>query len=318
MTEPVLKRRYSQIELLLQFSRYLQARALSPATQRIYKASLRRWAAVVPDLLAPDRSCVEAWVRARRSAVGVSTFNQELAAVRAFYRWASAWEYTDSAALSLLPRSHRAPKRLPRNLTEHEVGRLLAEPDLSTLVGFRDHVMMRLTYETGLRAAELIALDIGSLTGDGCVRVVGGKGRVDRLLPVSSEMERLVDAWLALRRATRPGKSSALFVTHRGRRFSSGRSLWEIVDRYARRAIGLGRGYDRMVAARRRKPWTGQYPHLLRASMATHMLERGCDLRAVQELLGHASLSTTALYLGVDLAMLRREHQKHPRSKISR
>ncbi|HKK04464.1 MAG TPA: tyrosine-type recombinase/integrase, partial [Gammaproteobacteria bacterium] len=113
----------------------------------------------------------------------------------------------------------------------------------------------------------------------------------------------------------RPGKASVLFVTQRGRRFSSGRALWDIVDRYARRAIGLGRGYERMTIARRRKPWSGQYPHLLRASMATHMLERGCDLRAVQELLGHASLSTTALYLGVDLALLRREHQKHPRAK---
>lgn len=134
MTEPVLKRPYSQIEPLQQFYRYLQARALSPATQRIYKASLARWRALLPDLLAPARSHVEAWVRARRGTVGVSTFNQELSAVRAFYRWAVSWEYADPSTLTLLPRSHRAPKRLPRNLTEHEVGRLLAEPDLSTLV----------------------------------------------------------------------------------------------------------------------------------------------------------------------------------------
>jgi len=247
--------------------------------------------------------------------VCVSTFNQELTAVRAFYRWAVLWEHTDSSTLALLPRSHRAPKRLPRNLTEHEIGRLLAEPDLSTLVGFRDHVIMRMAYETGLRAAELVALELGGITGDGYVRVVAGKGRVDRLVPISAEMERLLDAWVALRRSTKPGKAAAMFVTHRGRRFTSGRAVWEIVNRYARRAIGLGRGYDRMTAARRQKPWSGQYPHLLRASMATHMLERGCDLRAVQELLGHASISTTALYLGVDLAMLKREHQKHPRAK---
>lgn len=316
MPQPVLKPLYGELESLLeQWQLYLRAGHKSLSTQRIYLAAMRRWFPLVGEALTPSRASIDAWIRARRLAIGVATFNQELSAVRAFYRWAFEMGFVSEDLRPQLPRSQRAPVRLPRVLTEAEIGRLLAQPDLATFVGYRDHVIMRLAYETGLRASELVRLELGDVCDDCTVFVRGGKGGIDRVQPISSELLGLLEAWVNLRRSVRPGKRSVLFVTQHGHPFTSGRAVWELFDRYARAALGVGRGYDRITTTHKRRPWQGQYPHLLRASMATHMIERGCDLRAVQELLGHASLSTTARYLGVDLERLKREHGKHPRTQ---
>ncbi|RCX32113.1 tyrosine-type recombinase/integrase [Thioalbus denitrificans] len=311
MTEPALKRTYGRVgDLLYRFDQYLLVGGRSATTRRVYLATLRRWAAAVGDLLAPSGSSRDDWIRARRRSVGVATFNAEMSALRAFYRWAHFMDLSETDPATFIPHSTRAPRRLVRVLNEYQVGALLSAPDLQTLIGFRDHVILRLVYETGLRASEVVRLELGSVSDDRTVRVDAGKGRVDRILPISEQMLGLLDSWVMLRRATLPGKSAVLFCTHRGKPFRSGRSVWEIVNRYAREAMGLARGYESVRRVARQKPWSGQYPHLLRAAMATHLLERGCDLRAVQELLGHASLSTTARYLAVDIQMLKREHAK--------
>lgn len=239
--------------------------------------------------------------------MGVSTWNQELVAVRAFYRWAYVMGVTSEDFSAWLPTSIKPPKRLPRYLSDDQIGRILGQPDLSTFVGFRDHVVMRLAYETGITASETAALEIPDIL-DGFLSVADRYGR--RELPISRAMAALLADWIQLRRTVRPGKSSALFVTNRGKPFRSGRTVWDIVNRYARQALGLARAFDRVRACARRKPWTGQYPHLLRASFATALLHNGVDLRAVQEMLGHASVKTTARYLGVDIEMLKREHAK--------
>lgn len=311
----VRKRDYSEIiPLLSSFERHLLAVGRSPATRREYLRVLRQVAAGVEVL---GRAELTAWLRAHRAAVGASTFNRTLSVLRAFFRWAWEWEYLAQDFSGLLPRAHRAPKRLPRYLDEYQVGWLLAAPDLATPIGFRDHVLIRLAYETGLRASELVALQLGSVLEERLVLVQRGKGSRDRLVPISEAMYALLGDWEAVRRTLRPGKRAALFVTRYGRPFSSGRSVWALVDRYARRALGLGRGYERIVATRKRRPWGGQYPHLLRASFATHLHQSGCDLRAIQEMLGHSTPSTTALYLGVDLELLKREHAKLPRAASS-
>ena len=318
MPLPVLKPNYVDAHAILwRYDCWLKTARRSPATRRIYGAALRRWFEFCEDPLSPSRAAVEAWVRARRGAVGVSTFNGELSALRAFYGWAFTMGLVEDDLRPLLPSSHRgASPRAPRFLLEPEVGKLLASPDLSTLVGFRDHVMLRLLYETGLRASELVALGMGDVLPDRLVYVHGGKGGVDRYQPISEEMADLLAAWVRLRRSTRPGKALVLFVTHRGHGFASGRSVWEIVQRYARRALGTGAGYERLQKTTKQRPWTGHYPHLLRASFATHLLQNGVDLRAVQELLGHANIQTTARYLGVDFEYLREQHRRyHPRAK---
>lgn len=316
MTLPVLKPSYCKIDdLLRRYDTYLVAGRKSSDTRRIYRAALVRFLSFFDDPLLPSRSSLNNWLRARREAVSVSTLNSELTAVRTFYQWAHMMEYTPTDYSGTLPRSQRAPKRLVRYLDEYQVSALLAAPELSTFVGYRDHVMMRLAYETGIRASELVRLELGDiLEEERLLYVRAGKGGHDRYLPFSEEMLGLLEAWYRVRRTVKPGKSLTLFVTHRGKGFTKGRAVWEIVDRYARAALGLGRGYERIQATHKRKPWQGQYPHLFRSAMATHLLKSGADLRAIQELLGHKSLSTTAHYLSVDLEMLRAAIQKHPRN----
>ena len=318
MTLPLLKPSYcKKDELLRRYDTYLVAGRKSVDTRRIYKAAVVRWFGFYDDPLLPSKTSLNNWLRARRDAVSVATLNSELTAVRTFYQWAHIMEYTPTDLSGMLPRSQRAPKRLVRYLDEDQVTALLVQPDLSTFIGFRDHIMMRLAYETGIRASEMVRLELGDILDDRVLFIRAGKGGYDRYVPFSEEMWGLFESWYKVRRTVRPGKSLTLFVTHRGKGFSRGRAVWEIVNRYARAALGLGRGYERIQATRKRKPWQGQYPHLFRAAMATHLLKRGVDLRAIQELLGHKSLSTTALYLGVDLEMLRAAIQKHPRNNRS-
>lgn len=307
MTEGLLPQAYGYIE---RFDWYLVAAGRSRETRRIYCGTLKRYFRYVTNPIAPLRSEVHCWLRDRRGAVSASTVNTDLKALRGFYRWAWVMGVSEQDFTPRVPESRRVPRRLPRYLTDQEVGRLLAEPDLTTFVGFRDHVLIRLLYETGLRASEAARLEIGDILPDGQVFVRAGKGLVDRYCPISRELQELLDEWLALRRTARPGKRLAVFVSPRGKAWASGRVVWRRVSLYARRALGLARGFDRVRAEARRRPWSGQYPHLLRASMATALLHRGVDLRAVQELLGHSSISTTAGYIGVDIEMLKREHRK--------
>ncbi len=312
MPQPVKKRDYCKIDdnsVLSDFGRFLTVSGRSPGTYRLYLSALRRFSSYVV-LLSPCRSSVESWIRARRRPLSRSAFNLELSAIRKFYRWLHEWEYVQEDFSGLLPTSSRPAQRLPRYLSEYEVGQLLAAPDLSSLVGFRDHVMIRLLYETGLRASELVRLSMGDILTDNMVYVHQGKGRVDRYVPFSEEMGALIRQWLKIRIRTRPGKAQVLFVTARGRPFRSGRAVWEIVNRYARASMGVGCGYTRIETTARQKPWTGHYPHLLRSSFASHLLQNGCDLMAIAEMLGHRSVSTTARYLGIDLNFLRREHGK--------
>lgn len=297
--------------VLDEYRRYLTVARRSKATIEQYLTVLAFWLKYPSDLLAPSQACVNSWLRARRDNVSLATLNVNLSALRTFYAWAYSWEYTGYDYSNLFPKSQRAPKRLPRFYDERQIGALLASPDLSTTLGYRDHLMIRTVYETGLRASELISLDIADVMTDyRIVYVRAGKGAVDRYLPISAELAKLTLDWLPLRRTLRPGKSATLYVTHRGKRFTTGRAVWEIFDKYARAALGCGRAYDRIVRQRKQKPWTGHYPHLLRTSFATHLLQKGCDLRAIQEMLGHSSLSTTALYLGVDINTLKKEHSK--------
>lgn len=288
----------------------------SAVTRKIYLSALRRLEGFCGgDLLSLDSSIMSAWLASRRASVRPVTINQELVAIRSFYRWANEWELSGTDLTGLVPSAFRLPERLPKTLTEYQIGALLAAPDLATLVGFRDHVMIRTLYETGLRASELIALDLGDVLPDRYIFVSGGKGAVDRYQPISARLHRLLNDWSRMRRQTRPGKSCTLFVTHDGKPFRSGSSVWEIVNRYALKSVG-GAASSALKNTAKRKPWSGVYPHLLRASFATHLLQNGCDLRAVQELLGHADISTTARYLALDMTFIMQEYQKHPRSKL--
>jgi integrase/recombinase XerD len=194
----------------------------------------------------------------------------------------------------------RAGRRLPSLLSRDEVAALLARPDPRTPAGRRDRAMLELLYATGLRVSELVSLELNDVNLETRVLVARGKGSKERLVPVGAPAAEAVRAYLSTAREAllRGRRSKDLFVTPRGRRMTR--------QAFARNLARLARaaGIPRAVS-----------PHQLRHSFATHLLEGGADLRAVQAMLGHADVSTTQIYTHVDRSHVRRLHERfHPRA----
>lgn len=317
MPQSLLKPSYRCIDpkIHAQFEQYLRYARRAAATRRLYLATLAK---LPEDPLEISRHRLLRWVAQRRDSVSTSTLNIELTTLRVFYKWAHVCGMINADRASWVPTSSRAATRLPRYLDEAEMGALLAQPDITTLVGYRDHVIMRLVYETGLHASEVAAMHLGDALLEHRLVYVSlprARGGAERYLPISAEMVGLLQGWMRLRQTLKPGKHETLFTTHRGRPFRGGASIWDVVNRHARQALALERGFTRVAAAGRGRPWQGCYPHLLRDSMAVHLIQRGVDLRAVQELLGHASINLTARYLAVDLTTLKAAAARHPRAR---
>jgi integrase/recombinase XerD len=191
-------------------------------------------------------------------------------------------------------------RHLPDTLSEAEVNRLLTIEQPSTPRGLRDRAILEVLYASGLRASEIVGLRLENfLRAEGLLRVVG-KGDRERVVPVGTSAVTAIDAWLTRGRPllVKPRTGGEVFLGEHGRRLTTAR-LWQIVQEMAK------------LAGIEKKIW----PHLLRHSFATHLLGRGADLRAIQEMLGHASLGTTQVYTHVDQARLRAVHRKfHPRA----
>lgn len=225
---------------------------------------------------------------------------RHLVTVRQFFRYLSIEEIIkdDPAAHIESPRFRQS---LPDFLSIEEVERLLEQPDTATAVGVRDRAMIELMYSTGLRVSELCGLRLSDLQMDaGCLRCIG-KGNKERLVPVGRKALEVVQRYLRESRAQflQEGSSPFIFLKGKGKKMDR-MGFWTILGRYGRRA-GL------------RKSLT---PHMLRHSFATHLLDRGADIRSVQELLGHKSLVTTQIYTHVGTAALREVYERaHPRAK---
>jgi integrase/recombinase XerC len=234
---------------------------------------------------------------------------RKLSALRAFSRYLrrEGWIENDPAALAVGPKREQ---KIPAHLSVDEMSRLLEMPDVSTALGRRDRAILELFYASGLRLSELVGLDLEEVNLRARMVRVMGKGAKERLVPFNSTTEQSLRAWLADRASLRTAKPEApspkpkaqsepLFVNFRGARLT-GRSVQRLVARY--------------VAACSTR--FGISPHALRHSFATHLLERGADLRAIQELLGHVQLSTTQRYTHVNSAQLLDVYRKaHPRAK---
>lgn len=223
---------------------------------------------------------------------------RHLAAVRGFHRFLVAEKYVEKDPTEDID-TPRSARKLPVFLTLEEVEQLLAAPDESTPVGIRDKAMLEVLYATGLRVSELVGLGINDIQLGAGYLVARGKGSKERIVPVGSIATEKVRAYLAGPRLLLLGEreSKALFVTPRGDGFTR-QGFWKLLKRYALKA-GI------------RKPLS---PHKLRHSFATHMVERGADLRAVQAMLGHADLATTQIYTHVNSARLRAVYDSaHPR-----
>ncbi|MGN6234954.1 tyrosine-type recombinase/integrase [Dyella sp.] len=306
-----------QADALARFARIL-ADSRSPTTVRLYVGVIRRWLAFGGAVDRLHRPLLEQWLAGRRAArAAPATINVDLKALRAFYNTMALIGAAPQGESNNCPIGRRVPVRIVRTFSDDQVLAMLAAPDLGTFCGYRDSVLMRVLWETGLRASELVALGLGDVRED-AIYVASGKGGRSRWVPISDELHGLLQGYLALRDTTRPGKRAALWVTHRGLPLRSRRSVWAIVTRHARAALGQAVGYERVRRAARRRPWSGQYPHLLRASMATTLLRHGCPLPAIMQMLGHRSLDSTARYLGCDIDQLREAIAKHPRHGSAR
>ena len=225
------------------------------------------------------------------------TVARQLVTLRNFFRFAQIQELI-SADPSINLESPKIRRTLPGYLRLEEVERLLRQPDETTPLGLRDRAMFEVLYSTGLRVSELVSLRVSDLdTKVGCVRCIG-KGDKERIVPIGRKALVMVEKYLREARAllTSRGRTSspALFVNRRGGALSRV-GIWKILSAYGRRA-GL------------RVPIK---PHMLRHSFATHLLERGADLRSVQLMLGHADISTTQIYTHVVEERLKQIYKAH-------
>ena len=299
--EPVVAGRARSGELI---DRFVDALWVEDGLARLSLSAYRRDLSLWADWLAREggRSIAEAresdllgYVAARHAASRATSANRRLSTFRRFYRWALRERLTD-ADPTLKLGAARTPMRVPRSLSEGQVESLLAAPDTQTSLGLRDRAMLELMYASGLRVSELVQLKSVHLSlSDGALRVMG-KGSRERLVPFGAEAEEWLRRWMAGPRAEVLGgqASDALFVTRRGGPMTR-QMFWKIVKRHA-------------LAAGITVPLS---PHVLRHAFATHLLNHGADLRAVQMLLGHADISTTTIYTHVARERLRQLHARH-------
>ena len=232
-----------------------------------------------------------------REGLAVATIHQRLCALRSLYRFLIREDVTQNNPLESL-NSPKAGRRLPKDIAVDDLFKLLDGIPQDEPLAIRDRAMMELFYSSGLRLAELAALDLTDLSIGNAEVTVTGKGNKQRLVPVGEKALQAVRAWLNIRNDISRLDDNAMFLSQRGRRLSH-RSIQSRLSHWGR-VLG--------IPAR-------LHPHRLRHSFATHMLEGSGDLRAVQELLGHANLSTTQVYTHLDFQHLAKVYdQSHPRS----
>ena len=278
-------------------------RRLSPQTVKNYRRdidSLARWcdASGVDNWDDIDSEHIRSWAaQCFRRGLSARSIQRQLSAVRSFFRYLLR-ERAVSGNPAAGVAAPKAKKRLPDNLDADRMARLLEIRGEGPLVD-RDRAILELLYSSGLRLSELKDLDLLDIDlADGTVRVTG-KGNKDRIVPVGKLAREALRTWLKGRAALAHPDETAVFVSQRGTRLST-RSIQARVKYWARR-----QGIDANV-----------YPHLFRHSFATHLLESSHDLRGVQELLGHANISTTQVYTHLDFQHLAQIYDRtHPRAR---
>jgi integrase/recombinase XerD len=286
--------------------RYLEAlaveRGLSANTVAGYRNDLTRLGEALAkrgnDLLTAVPPALAGHLRDLRvQGLSPRSISRALSAIRGFYEnLVVLEERADNPAVNLLP--PRLGRTLPKVLSEAQVETLLATPDVSTPLGLRDRAMLELLYATGLRVSELVGLQLPQLRLDAGFLIAFGKGSKERIVPVGESAEDWVKRWL---REVRPqvsrGRHQAVFVNYAGEPMTR-MGFWKNL-----KAHGVQAGIRDLS------------PHVLRHSFATHLLEHGADLRAVQTMLGHADISTTQIYTHIHQQRLKTLYDRfHPRS----
>jgi len=228
-----------------------------------------------------------------------STVLRRLSSLRSFFKYLCRRGYLDSDPTAALA-SPKAQRKLPDFLEISEMESLLSAPDVKTIVGLRDRAILELLYSTGMRVGELLDLNLSDLDRINAIVKVRGKGNKERIIPVGKAAMLALNDYLARRHELMCRRlTQAIFLSERGNPMTDAKSIRRRIEKYAN-AAGI------------RKKIT---PHTLRHTFATHMLNAGADLRSVQELLGHASLSTTQIYTHVTADRLKKVYEKaHPRA----
>jgi integrase/recombinase XerC len=294
---------------IAQFLRHLQIeRGVSQYTLKSYREDLTAFAEYFAEA---DGQCPEpaaitsVELRGFLSALheagyAKASIARKLASLRSFYRFGQrdGWAKTNPATALRNPRKSR---KLPHFLSTDEVGTLLGAPQGDAAMALRDRAILETLYSAGLRVSELVDLSDGDLDFPQGILKVRGKGRKERLAPLGSFAIKALKAWLAARKLakTEPqGRESPVFTNRLGTRLTT-RSVGRLLEKYLKEV-----GLDARTS-----------PHTLRHSFATHLLDRGADIRSVQELLGHKSLVTTQIYTHVSTNNLRQAYEKaHPRA----
>jgi integrase/recombinase XerC len=233
-----------------------------------------------------------------------STMARRLACLRSFFRYCCREQLVAANPAKAL-RTPRAGRRLPHFLSTEQVAQLLEAPPANQPLGLRDRAILETLYSAGLRVAELASLNVPDWNRDADILRVIGKGRKERVAPVGRYAAQALARWLDVRNpdaAAPVSHQGAMFLNKRGRRLTT-RSVGRLLEKYIRQT-----GLDRLTT-----------PHTLRHSFATHLLDGGADLRSVQELLGHKSLTTTQIYTHVSTKRLRETYeQAHPHATKNR
>lgn len=295
-------------DYLALFQEYLMVElGLSKNTQLAYLRDLRLLMKSLQlkadeELLQVSRQQLIAYlVRLKQEGRAASTVARKLASIKAFYSFLTAERYIRRNPAEVLEAASRG-LHLPKVLSVQEVERLLDEPNLGTLDGYRDKTMLELLYATGMRVSELVNVPVKNVDMKMQYVIVMGKGSKERMLPLGRTALHYLEHYLTVVRPQllhgKPDKAAELFVTGWGGPMTRER-FYEIIVAYGKSA-----GISKRVT-----------PHMLRHSFATHLLNNGTDLRIVQELLGHADISTTQIYTHLDVERLREVYDKaHPRA----
>lgn len=306
---PALSRLPALDTAVRRFLKYLSAeKNASPLTIKSYREDLEALAEYLElvgqrgDPAALKTVDLRGYVSAMHDAgYARASIARRLASLRSFLRFGQREGWTNANAAKPL-RNPRRDRKLPHVLSSDELGRLLSAPPAGDPLGLRDRAMLETLYSAGLRVSELVGLNDADFDFPAGVVTVRGKGRRERQAPIGSYAERALHRWLAARRLDKQapsGKQAPVFVNRFGKRLTT-RSVGRMLEKYLKQT-----GLDVRTT-----------PHTLRHSFATHLLERGADIRSVQELLGHKSLTTTQIYTHVTVAGLRAAYERaHPRAR---
>lgn len=289
-------------ELIKRFLNYLAVeKGLAKNTLESYERDLRKYFHFMKAKSVDDISRTDVLsFQARLSTEGIATPSvaRSLSAIRGFHKYLmlDGLAHMDPTVNIETPRGW---KRLPKTLSSMDVDSLLNQPDLSAPIGLRDKAMLELLYATGLRVSELVGLRIPDINLERGFLIVMGKGSKERAVPMGEIAITAIKQYLAHARQTLlNGKDSGLLFISSKRRGITRQMFWERIKFYTIKA-GIGKSIS---------------PHTLRHSFATHLLDNGADLRAVQAMLGHSDISTTQIYTHVSRERLKQIHEKyHPR-----